>query len=103
MRTTPFGSIRRSFPHWDVYVSDNIAEGQYGLGQVLRRDSVLSITTNRDLHLAVSLRSFRSEKVAALVESLLDCDTDTALSLSLDILQSFANCPHSKPGRGEEL
>ena len=82
-----FESLKKSFRHWDVYISDKLEQGEYSLDKDLL--SEVSITVNRDLHLSVSLRSFRSENVAAFVKSLLDCDTAEASRLSLLVQRSF--------------
>ena len=68
-----FNSIREKFNDWDVYVSDKITDLEYTGTQSL--DEMLdgiNYTINENLHLAVDLRSFRSEKVAQFVKELLD-------------------------------
>lgn len=77
-----FNSLRHDFPNWDVYVSDQITDSEYTNGltmeELLRG---LNYNVVKPLHLAVSLRSFRSEKVAGFVKALLDIDRDTAHAL----------------------
>ena len=60
------------FPHWKIYISDKLTEREYAEGQVkeLLKDSK-NVTYSDALHLSVSLRSFRSEKMSAFVHSLL--------------------------------
>jgi hypothetical protein len=77
-----FDSLRRSFAHWHVYVSKNLTDDEYTQGRALfNEEESLSVHFERDLHLAVSLRSFRSERVAAFIKAMLDCDVVAARGL----------------------
>ena len=77
-----FDSLRRAFPDWDVYITPQLNDEEY------RRDrdwldmiSGLHVTENEKLHLATSVRSFRTPDLAAFVKALLDIDTDEARRL----------------------
>lgn len=72
-----FKTIKEKYPSWDVYVSDRITDAEY-LGGAQVTELLSNIRIEQDLHLAVSLRSFRSEKVSAFVKALLDMDADQA-------------------------
>lgn len=63
------------FPHWDVYISPKLTEAEYAEGKVneLLRDNT-NVTYSESLHLGVSLRSFRAEKLSAFVHALLSFD-----------------------------
>jgi hypothetical protein len=72
-------SIGRSFNDWKIYLSDRLADSEY--------DAVKSIATyakrenihrNNDLHLAVSMRSYRAERVSSFVKNVLDLEVDLA-------------------------
>jgi hypothetical protein len=81
-----FDALRKPTNHWKVYVSNRIYDEEYTRGVNLNymlRD--LDIDTIIELHLAVSVRSFRSEHVAAFVKYLLDVDLSTAKELYLKI------------------
>lgn len=68
-----FESIKRSFPDWNVYVSSQITEEEYvGSSSFQEMTSGLKYKTIDELHLSVSLRSFRSEHVANFVHNLLN-------------------------------
>ena len=60
------------FPHWKVYISPKLTEPEYAEGKV---NELLSknknVTYSDSLHLGVSLRSFRAEKLSAFVHSML--------------------------------
>ena len=85
-----FDALKRSFPHWQVYVSSKLTDSEYTQGRPLYKTTdSLRVVTNDDLHLAVSIRSFRSEKVAALIKALLDTQLDTARSLCSDVCVTY--------------
>jgi hypothetical protein len=72
-------AINRSFPDWRVFISSQLTDSEYGAGKVLQDlNTHLHVTINDNLHLAVSMRSFRAENVSQLVKQLLDLDTESA-------------------------
>lgn len=74
-----FSALRSRFSYWDVYLSDNIVDTEYcPEGNLLEQISGLNYRFVEGLHLGVSLRSFRSEKLAGFVKALLDVDCDAA-------------------------
>ena len=72
-------ALNESFPHWNVYISPKLTDAEYAEGKVneLLKDNP-RVTYNDDLHLAVSLRSFRAEKLSSFVHSLLSFDGNAA-------------------------
>ena len=85
-----FDSLRRAFPHWDVYITPELNDSEY------RRDrdwnSMLDgLTTyeREELHLSTSVRSFRTPKLSAFVKALLDADTDDARKLYHEIKDKY--------------
>jgi hypothetical protein len=72
-------ALDRSFPGWRIYVSDRLVDSEYGAGRVvegLRGRQHVSFKS--DLHLATSMRSFRSESVSRLVKEVLDLEMESA-------------------------
>lgn len=72
-------ALERSFPKWKVYISDRLKDSEYNAEKVLkeirqRKDVVYS----ENLHLAVSMRSFRAENVSLLVKQILDIEISSA-------------------------
>ena len=68
-------AIKEGFPTWEVHISPNLTDSEYSAVEsieLLRKKS--EVTFNSDLHLAVSMRSFRAEKVSLLVKNILDLD-----------------------------
>ncbi len=70
-------ALNTMFKHWDVYISDKLTDAEYAEGRVneLLQDND-KVTFAEDLHLAVSLRSFRAETLSAFVHSLLAFRSD---------------------------
>jgi DUF2075 family protein len=65
-------ALNTMFKHWNVYISDKLTDTEYAEGHVneLLQDNDRVIFAE-DLHLAVSLRSFRAETLSAFVQSML--------------------------------
>ena len=71
-----FYAIQKNYSHWDVYVSNKLTDKEYTNGENIYSvltDSQLSVKD--ELHLSVSVRSYRSEKLAAFVKAFLDGNT----------------------------
>ncbi|MFA5168120.1 MAG: DUF2075 domain-containing protein [Candidatus Omnitrophota bacterium] len=68
-------SLMRSFPDWHVYISPQLTDSEYGAGEVLKRlESHRNVVYKEELHLSVSMRSFRAEYVSQFVKQVLDLD-----------------------------
>lgn len=88
-----FGSLRKHYADWDVYVSNQIVDEEYSRGHAFEEMvDGLHVKIKEDLHLAVSLRSFRSEKVASFVKALLDVDVETAQALYREFQKEYPIC-----------
>lgn len=68
-------ALNEDFPHWKVYISPKLTDAEYAEGKVneLLKDNN-NVTYSESLHLGVSLRSFRAEKLSAFVHALLTFD-----------------------------
>jgi len=72
-------SINRSFPDWHIYISSRLTDSEYNAEKVLvDLRSRQHVTYHDELHLAVSMRSFRAENVSLLVKQMLDLEVDSA-------------------------
>lgn len=72
-------SLLRAFPHWGLYISSRLTDSEYAAGHALKQISGrLNVTFKDELHLAVSMRSFRAEHVSLLVKQILDLEADQA-------------------------
>lgn len=81
-------AINEHFPYWKVYISNQLTEPEYAEGKVneLLSDNS-NVTFSDKLHLGVSLRSFRAERLSAFVHSLLTIN-NTANSLYRDVVEN---------------
>lgn len=75
-----FRALRSNYPNWDIYLSDKMTDSEYiGTSSVDQLLDGRSYTVEPSLHLGVSLRSFRSEKLASFTKALLDnCPEEAA-------------------------
>lgn len=85
-----FDSLKRAFPDWDVYVTPQLNDSEY------RRNAEwddmiggLNVTEKEELHLATSVRSFRTPDLAAFVKAVLDVDTEQAKELYAKIKDKY--------------
>lgn len=82
-------ALNEQFPHWNVYISPKLTDAEYAEGKVneLLKDNT-NVTYSEDLHLGVSLRSFRAEKLSAFVHALLSFD-ESASQIYNDIKDKY--------------
>jgi hypothetical protein len=77
-----FSAIQKDYPHWDVYASNKLTDQEYTNGKNIY--STLpdgQLTVKNELHLSVSVRSYRSEKLASFVKAFLDIKPEVAGSV----------------------
>lgn len=72
-------AINTQFNDWEVYISPNLTDNEYAAVESIKllQEKVV-VKFNNDLHLAVSMRSFRAENVSLFVKNILDLDVDKA-------------------------
>jgi len=71
--------LDHSFPDWLVYISPRLTDSEYGTEKVLAKiKGHKNVIYKEELHLSVSMRSFRAEHVSLLVKQLLDLSPDEA-------------------------
>ena len=72
-------ALNEEFPHWEIHISPQLTEAEYAEGRVneLLADNP-RVRFAKDLHLGVSLRSYRAEKLSAFVHALLTFDPKAA-------------------------
>ena len=75
-------AMNETFPDWKVYISKHLTDKEYAEGNVAEL-----VANNKNaqqveqLHLAVSMRSFRAEKLSNFVHYILDKDVEQASAL----------------------
>ena len=83
-------SINRSYPHWKVYISDRLTDSEYAAGNSLKMlEKHNNITTYKELHLAVSMRSFRAENLSELVKNIIDINIKSAKENYLKLKEKY--------------
>lgn len=88
-----FDTLKNDYQDWDVYISNKITDDEYSKGHDFDElTEGINYKIIEDLHLAVSLRSFRSENVAAFVKSLLDVDIIKAKELYEQFKTDYPIC-----------
>ena len=83
-------AVNETFPDWKVYVSKHLTDKEYAEGNVAE---LLANNHNaqqvEQLHLAVSMRSFRAEKLSNFVHYLLDRDIENARQIYQEIKDKY--------------
>ena len=83
-------ALNDKFPHWKVYISPKLTEPEYAEGKVNELlEENKNVTYSEKLHLGVSLRSFRAEKLSAFVHALLSVEPDKASELYKEIKDRY--------------
>lgn len=72
-------AIEQHFPWWEVHISPHLADSEYAATDAITSlQRTANVVFNEDLHLSVSMRSFRAEHVSAFVKYMLDQDVQQA-------------------------
>jgi hypothetical protein len=83
-------AVRERFPNWRLHISSRLTDSEYAAGQALERArKVRDVVLDDCLHLSMSMRSFRSEKVSAFVKALLDREHDVAARLHDEVAERY--------------
>lgn len=83
-------SLNRSFPDWRIYISSRLTDSEYGAGRIL--DEIRSrplVVMKDELHLAVSMRSFRAESLSRLVKEVLDLEEQEAFRTFIELREKY--------------
>lgn len=83
-------ALQQHYPEWQIYYSEKILEDRvYIQDQSQKHHLIQHGNKEPDLHLAVSVRSFRSERVAELVQAILDGDAMKAQHVYSQVVESY--------------
>ena len=83
-------ALQNKYLDWDVYYSNLIeTDANYLNDENLRNWLKKNSNKKTDLHLAVSLRSFRSEKLAEFIENIIDLNLDNAKLLYKQLKENY--------------
>lgn len=85
-----FNSLKENYKNWDIYLSDTINDFEYTRGIDLKSEiKELNCNFIEQLHLSVSLRSFRSENLANLVKNILDNKKEEASKIYNNLIEKY--------------
>lgn len=83
-------ALQKSFPDWHIHISPRLHDEEYGAGRVLEELAARpNVHFDDDLHLAVSMRSFRAEHVSALVKHVLDHNAEEAREMLAELVDRY--------------
>lgn len=72
-------ALNGHYSNWVAYISPHLSDTEYGAGNILKEfNDSITVVPRDNLHLSVSMRSFRSENVSLLVKNILDIDITEA-------------------------
>lgn len=70
-------AVKNKFPEWETHISPNLFDSEYAAQSAI--DSLAEtnkIVYNDELHLSVSMRSYRAEHLSKLIKQILDIDNE---------------------------
>ncbi|GAP13054.1 uncharacterized conserved protein [Longilinea arvoryzae] len=83
-------SIDRSFSDWQIYISPHLTDSEYSAQNDIDRISKHgNLHLSEDLHLSVSMRSFRAENVSLFVKQILDLNSVEAHETLLELQEKY--------------
>ncbi|CAN5520479.1 DUF2075 domain-containing protein [soil metagenome] len=83
-------ALKNKFPYWDIHFSDIILYDKNYLSDDYLRDWLKSnAISEKELHLSVPVRSFRSEKISELVHELLETNSTNAKNIFSKVKSDF--------------
>jgi hypothetical protein len=83
-------AVRTRFPLWRIHVSPTLTDSEYeALDAIRALEGAGPVQCESDLHLSVSLRSFRAGSLSAFVKAALDGEVETARSLSAALRERY--------------
>lgn len=72
-------AIKKRFTDWEVYISPDLTGSEYDAVESIQElEGITKVHLNKDLHLSVSMRSFRAENLSEFVKHLLDLSVEKA-------------------------
>jgi DUF2075 family protein/adenylylsulfate kinase-like enzyme len=74
-------AVKDKFPHWETRISPNLYESEYNANHSISElQKVGEVVFNPDLHLSVSMRSYRAESLSRLIKEILDLNDEAKLT-----------------------
>lgn len=78
------------FRNWDIYISDRLEDGDYVTDETsVRLLGELPVHRSRELHLSVSMRSFRAEALSSFIGHIVDNRPEAALDVYRQVADRY--------------
>lgn len=75
-------AVKNKFPDWETHISPNLFDSEYAAQIAIESlGKTNQIVFNPELHLSVSMRSYRAEHLSKLIKQILDIDEDAGQTL----------------------
>jgi hypothetical protein len=83
-------SLKNNYPNWDIHYSNLISTDDNYLSDNELRNWIKDVATEKsELHLSVSVRSFRSEKISELMHEIIEANLNRAKVLIKEVKNDF--------------
>jgi hypothetical protein len=83
-------AVRERFPHWQVHISPRLTDAEFdAVASIRQLAGSTRVLEEPNLHLNVSMRSFRAERVSEFVKLVLDTEVDRARELLLELTERY--------------
>jgi adenylylsulfate kinase-like enzyme/DUF2075 family protein len=75
-------AVKDKFPYWETRISPNLFDSEYSAqASINELQKHSAVVFNKNLHLAVSMRSYRAEHLSKLIKEILDIDDNAKNTL----------------------
>lgn len=83
-------ALQHKFPDWQIFAAPNLVEKEYQAHDLLEKMRAANrVFYQKELHLSVSMRSFRAERVSSWIKALLDGEVSTAKQLYQEFSDNY--------------
>ena len=83
-------AIKDSFPEWEICISPNLTDSEYNAVEAIAEiESSCVAKYDSNLHLGVSMRSYRAENVSLLIKQILDININEAKATLIKISENY--------------
>lgn len=83
-------AVKNWYPHWSVHISPNLTDSEYSATDAIAAlSNVTEVHLNPDLHLSVSMRSFRAENLSLFVKNMLDIQKEKAIETFNQVKEKY--------------
>jgi len=83
-------AMDKTFPDWQVYISPNLTDSEYAAMNAIKNlENKGRVIFDENLHLSVSIRSFRAEKLSSFVKNILDIEIEKVKEDFIQIAEKY--------------